>query len=293
MTKKIILIVVGAVLLLCGIGAIVPGGLLTGVSGSDNTIESGFNSVSTPTVAFVSQTAHVSNASGMRTAGIGAATISISARSTEPIFLGVAAASDVETYLGTAPFDEVTNLDLSPFRLDTARHEGNATPNPPADQTFWIDSSSGTSPSLDWKITDGDYRLVMMNLDGSEGVVAESQFGITVNGLFGIGLGILIAGVVAALIGLALLVLGIALRAAPKQPAFAGAGGAYPAPGGYGPAGPEGPAGSPGAPGPPGAPGSPSAPGSPGAPGSSERAETTQPPPPSDEPRGGPPPAET
>jgi len=125
MAKKIILIVVGAILLLCGLGAIVPGGLLAGVSGTDNTLDSGYHPIGTETPALVSETARVSDASGMRTAGIGAATITITARADQPIFLGVARASDVENYLNGVAFDELTDFNpvAVPGRHHAARRE--------------------------------------------------------------------------------------------------------------------------------------------------------------------------
>ena len=236
MAKKIILIVVGAVLLICGIGAVVPGALLAGVTGSDNTLESGYHRIGTPTAALVSETAQVSDAGGVRTAGVGAARIKINARSEgRPIFLGVARASDVDNYLAGVAFDEVTNFDLSPFKVDTVRHQGNAFPAPPADQPFWTASASGTSPNLEWQVADGDYRLVMMTSDGSPGVAADAQFGLRVNGLFGVGLAILIAGTIAALLGIALIILGIVVPSQPREPAYAGVqppSGAFPPPSG-------------------------------------------------------------
>jgi len=126
------------------------------------------------------------------------------------------------------------------------RHDGSLIAAPPTDEGFWTDSATGTAPTLDWNVADGDYRLVMMNLDGSPGVGAETQFGLTVDGLFGIGLGILIAGAIAALVGLALLIWGLITRTGPRQPAFAGG-----SPSASAPPGP--PPSQPAEPGPPGA----------------------------------------
>jgi hypothetical protein len=119
-------------------------------------------------------------------------------------------------------YDEVRDFDISPYRLDTVRRDGFPVAEAPSSETFWTASAQGTNPTLEWQVEDGDYRVVMMNLDGSPGVQADAQFGITVNGLFGIGIGALLFGAVLAVAGLALLIWGIRTRAAPAPGTAAG-----------------------------------------------------------------------
>lgn len=232
MAKKIVLIVVGAVLVFCGLGATVPGAILTAVTGSDSTLESGFHRLNTATPALVSETARVSRASGVRGGGLGAGTITITARSAgPPIFLGVARASDVDAYLSGVAYDEVMEFELRPYRVETVRRHGRASAEPPGDQMFWAASVSGPAPTLEWRVTEGDYRLVMMNADGSAATAADTQLGVKINGLFGIGLGTLIVGVVAIIVGIVLIVLGIRTRTQRRQAATV----EHPPAGGYPP----------------------------------------------------------
>jgi hypothetical protein len=86
----------------------------------------------------------------------------------------------------------VTNLRLSPYRVDAIRHPGSQPADPPEQESFWTDSATGTSPTLTWRVTDGDYRIVVMNVDGSPGVVLQGQFGIKISGIRGFGIGALI-----------------------------------------------------------------------------------------------------
>jgi hypothetical protein len=219
MARKIVPIVIGAILVLCGLGATAPGILLVATTGSDSTLESGSHPISTATPALVSQTRLVSDVGGPG-GKVGATTITVTARSAgQPIFLAVARASDVEGYLSDVAYDEVRDFALRPYSVQTARHEGRVLARPPGRETFWLASVTGTTATLDWQAADGDTRLLMMNADGSPGVAADVQFGIKVNGLFGIGLGAVIAGVLAIAAGVVLIVVGIRTRPPPRAPA--------------------------------------------------------------------------
>jgi hypothetical protein len=215
MTKKVVLIVIGAVLLLCGLGCAVPGALLTAVTGSDNTLVSGFHDVGTPTPALVSETARISDTSPTAGIDVGETTLRVSVRSSDEIFLGVAAASDVDRYLEAVEYDEIRDLEISPYRVDTIRRDGLSVVAPPTEETFWLAEATGTAPNLEWDLQDGDYRFVLMNADGSPGVQGEAQFGVTVAGLFGIGVGWLMATGLVAVVGLVLLIVGVSTRGRP------------------------------------------------------------------------------
>jgi hypothetical protein len=218
MAKKIVLIVVGAVLLLCGLGALVPGALLTRLTGHDGAIDTGYHTIGSPTPALVSPTEKV-NPTDLPTSGPGATTLTVSARgSDQPVFLGVARAADVDAYLDGVAYDEVRDVQLRPYRVETARHSGDPFADPPGAESFWLASATGTTPTLDWKVQSGDYRLVLMNADGSPGAAADTQVGLKINGLRGLGVGVLAGGAVAALAGLGLLLWGIATPGRPAAP---------------------------------------------------------------------------
>jgi hypothetical protein len=223
MTKKIVLIVIGAVVLLCGLGAVVPGVLLTAVTGGDNAITTGYHQLSSATPALVSPAETISSGTRVPTSGFGSTTLTIAARdSNQPIFLGVARAGDVEAYLDGIAHDEITDIDERPFRVDMQRKDGFPFAEPPEGESIWVASASGTDPKLEWEVAEGDYRVVMMNADGSPGTSAEARFGVQVEGLRGLGIGIIVAGVLATLLGLGLLLWGILTRSTPRPVAPAG-----------------------------------------------------------------------
>lgn len=218
MAKKIILIVLGVVLMLCGLGVAIPGTVLAALAGSDGRISSDYETISTNTPALVSEPADVATGTNLPTSGFGSTTITFAARDADqPLFLGVARAADVEEYLDGVAFDEVREFDMSPFRLSTTRRDGASSASPPEDETFWLASTTGDNPRLEWQVEEsGNYRIVMMNADGSAGTSAEVQLGIEIEGLGAIGIGAIIVGVVSFLIGLALLIWGIRTKAPPR-----------------------------------------------------------------------------
>jgi hypothetical protein len=216
MAKKVILIVVGIVVLLCGLGGVATGIGITALN--DRNLDSGFHTLGTQTPALVSRTEKVTN-SAPSGSSVGSFDITISARSDSPVFIGVGRAAQVDAYLNNVPYDEVTDLRLSPYRVDMVRHPGTQPAGPPGDESFWTASATGTSPTLTWRVTDGDYRIVVMNDDGSPGVVLQGQFGFRIGGIGGIGIGALFFGVLLTVVGIVLIVLGVRTRTTPATPA--------------------------------------------------------------------------
>jgi hypothetical protein len=141
----------------------------------------------------------------------------ITAESSEPLFVGIARTDDVERYLAGVAHDEVTDVDVDPFTLDTERHAGTATPAVPTGQPFWAASVDGSGPqTLDWDAEGGDWSVVVMNADGSAGVDAEVSFGAHVPHLTWIGIGGVIGGSLLVVLAAGLIYLGA--RPAPRYP---------------------------------------------------------------------------
>jgi hypothetical protein len=248
MAKKIVLIVFGVVILLVGLAVTALGVAGLTVGGRSGSIQSGYHSVATPTYAFVSNAQQVRRGQGFEL-NSGQATLRFDARNGGgPLFVGVGPAQQVTTYLAGSAYATVTDVNFGPFRLDTRQSTGNAKPARPADQSFWVAQASGPSPSLTWPIASGDYRLVVMNADASAGVRTDARLGLRIPGLFGTALGATIGGGVLTLLGIGLLIWGIAAKRRGQpgygQPVMYGAPGGYP-PGGYAPPGGYPPGGYP------------------------------------------------
>jgi hypothetical protein len=252
MVKRVILIVVGVIFIVGGGLVATAGGALMGVFGSDNTLSSGIHQVTTPSTALVAPMDDIKGTKGIASA-VDNPTLRVTVNNPgKDVFVGVGPAADVDQYLAGAAYDKVTDLELDPFRLVTTRQNGSNRPGAPGDQSFWTVHANGAQATVDWQITDGSYRLVVMNADTNPGVNVNGQFALKVPNLFAVGLGVLLAGIVGVVIGIALLVIGIRIPSRRRPPDALAYG--PPGAGGYGPpgAGGYGPPGA-GGYGPPGA----------------------------------------
>jgi len=219
MARKVVLIVLGALLLVIGALAAIGGGALMALFGSNNTLSSGVQNVSTPTRALVSPAGSIQGESGAQTV-LGSVRLRITATPTgagHQLFLGIGPASAVDRYLSGVSYDVATDVSVSPFHLTLARHGGTATPPPPGSQSFWVAKASGNHPTLTWTVTSGSYQVVVMNTDASAPVAFAGGLDLTIPHSFAIGLGLLIGGIVLILIAITLIVLGARTRARPQS----------------------------------------------------------------------------
>jgi len=157
----------------------------------------------------------------------------------ERVFLGVAEAADVATYLEDVSIAEAVELSYPGTSLVLRREGGRAEPTPPEDEKFWIASRVGDG-ELTWDLDEGDWSVVIMNADASAGVDVAGTATARIPAL-GVALAvILLVGVPLLVVGIALIVSGVRRgpgsggRHAPGTPAPVGQGparGVPPAPG--------------------------------------------------------------
>jgi hypothetical protein len=212
---RIATIVVGGLLALVGAGAAVTGGGLLAVFGSDGAVDSGRHSLSTPSTALVSEVADIDDTSEV-TDALGKPRVRFSVHatgSTKGLFVGIGPAKQVDRYLASSPIDEVSDLQLDPFELTHNPRGGSKLPARPASQPFWVAKGTGTdAATLRWKVRDGDYRVVVMNADGSRGVHTDGDVGLTVPHLPAIGWSLLGGGLALLAGGIGAVVLGARRR---------------------------------------------------------------------------------
>lgn len=219
MARRVVLIVLGGVLAAVGVLAAIGGGALMALFGSNGTLDSGVQHVSTPTRALVSPAGSIQGTSGAQTV-LGSVRLRITAtpaRAGQQLFLGIGPAGAVDRYLRMASYDVATSVSVEPFRLTLARHRGTATPPPPGSQSFWVATASGAHPALTWTVSSGSYRVVAMNTDAAAPVAFAGGLALTIPHSFGIGIGLLIGGIVLILIGIVLIVLGARARPRPQS----------------------------------------------------------------------------
>lgn len=150
----------------------------------------------------------------------------------QEVFLGIGPASEVSAYLqdvphavlGDEPWDDGYTFDAADqwdaqmgWNRDSDPNNaldeipGSRTPEPPAEQDFWAQSATGTDQqTLTVELQTGDWVVVVMNADGARPVWVDLQAGAHTE-LFGLANpGVLIAGIVALVLGLPLILLGAA-----------------------------------------------------------------------------------
>jgi hypothetical protein len=190
------LAVIGSLLALSG------GGLLAAF-GTDGSLASGPHLLSTPASAIVSRVTSIKHTSGVASL-IGQPTLRLSAspvQGTSGVFVGIGPAADVNRYLAGVATEQVTDLNLDPYSMTGIRHSGRLNAAPPTTQRFWVAhaSSTRTAAEINWKISDGQYRVVVMNTNGHGGFATTSTIGLTIPNIAiyaiaGLLLGLLIAG---------------------------------------------------------------------------------------------------
>jgi Domain of unknown function (DUF4389) len=140
------------------------------------------------------------------------ATVRLRVRSTDPntpVFVGIARADDVATYLLGTSHGRVSSVDWDPFTVETVSQEGTRVPALPRTKTIWAAQASGTgAQSLRWNVRAGTWSVVVMNADASPGVSFDASVGAKIAHVVAIGLGLLIAGGVLLLGAVALIVSG-------------------------------------------------------------------------------------
>jgi hypothetical protein len=206
---QIVAIVAGAVLTVAGLIGTVAGIGVLAVFGSDGTANSGTHAFSTPTAALVSEPAVIRDTDDFADFA-GDPKFRVSVKSDKPVFVGVGPANDVDRYLAGAPIDEVTDFEVFPYDLEKDRRPGTKVLGAPGSQAFWVAQNEGRdSATLRWKVRDGDYRVVVMNADGSRGVDTMGEVAATLPNAPDYGWAALVGGAVVLLGGIAATVVGL------------------------------------------------------------------------------------
>ena len=248
---KIIASVAGIVLVLVGLGLLVPGSVLLGLYGtqrddagffetSSRTLSSGGYALVTPDVE-VNMGPLAGNwlPTGDRTA----IRIKATSSSSAPGFVGIGPSEEVSRYLAGVKHDEVRNFGWGWMSVEYRHLDGEASPSPPGEEEFWVAEQEGPGTlTLEWDVKDGNWTAVIMNGDASASVYASVSLGARFDILLPIGIGMTVAGVVLLVVGIVLIVIG-----ARRPPPAAVVQVQTPSPpaGSPPPAGPAPPAGSP------------------------------------------------
>ena len=151
------------------------------------------------------------------------ARIRIQARSERPIFVGIARAADVESYLGPVSYTRVAEVDWHPLHVDYVKHRGVGRPVKPDEKRFWVASAGGAgSQVVNWVLKRGKWSVVVMNADASPSVFAELSVGADVGWLIWLIVGLLAAGTLVLFSGALLIFFGVRSPPEPGATPLAG-----------------------------------------------------------------------
>lgn len=234
---KVIMAVIGALLGLLAVGLIAAGGGLLWAYGTQRTADGYFTTpsatLSTDTYALTSAEIDLGARPGDWFPTGQLATVRLEAESagTAPVFVGIGPEEDVAAYLSGVGYAEVTRIGLDPDDVTYRTTEGAAPAGPPSDEGFWVASAEGAgAQTLTWDLESGEWTGVIMNADGSSGVLVDVSAGARVGILFPIAIGLIIGGLVIGAAAAVLLVFAIRQPggvAAPPQAAVAGTAAGY------------------------------------------------------------------
>ncbi len=204
---RVVLIVLGSILAIFAFGFLAGGCALVAVDqiqrDDDGFLMSPSEEFSSPAYAIVSESADIDTGGAEWVLDSFLGTVRIRSESDRPVFIGIAPEAQAAAYLRGIDRDVVTDLDRKPHY---DRLSGGTPSGPPGEQTFWVASASGSGEqTLDWEPEDGDWRFVLMNVDGSRGVSSDLSIGAELDSVLWIGIGLLLAGILlAALAALAI-----------------------------------------------------------------------------------------
>jgi len=133
-----------------------------------------------------------------------------------PVFVGIAAQSEVDSYLAGVAHERVTEVRRT--RLDISPVPGSMTAGLPTTQGFWAAYAAGSGQQeITWPVQRGRWAVVVMNADATPGVSATTSAAVHVPYLATIAMVALVTGLLA-LLGCITTVLSIRPEVRPLSP---------------------------------------------------------------------------
>jgi hypothetical protein len=201
---RVLAVVVAGLAVLAGLAALAGGGVALVLDqtqrDANGYLMSDSSAYSTDTYALVSDSYRTGAAGDALVARDMLGTVRIRTDSAKPLFVGIGPAGAVESYLAGVRREVATRFDA--HGSDFTLHNGGAPAVPPASKHFWVARSLGSgTQTLAWSPENGDYRIVVMNADGSADVHTNLAIGARFPHLLWIGIGVVGAGAVLLLLG--------------------------------------------------------------------------------------------
>ncbi|WP_332645055.1 DUF4389 domain-containing protein [Aeromicrobium sp.] len=179
---RVVSLVLGSVLVVGGLGSAAGGAALVSADqlarDADGFLTSPQLELGTDSYAITSEDIHLDTSDSLKDLPdrlIGDVRLTAEETDGTDLFIGIASAADLRTYLDATAHDTLIEiLDGNPVYRSTS---GAAPQGAPTDQTFWVAEATGIRPELTWAFEEGDWAAVVMNADGSAAVTADVSAG--------------------------------------------------------------------------------------------------------------------
>lgn len=200
---RILLIVFGVIIALAGLGLAGGGGTLLWADATQRDDDGFFTTrsiaLTSPGFAVVSDRVDLGTDAGPWGVDLGdLAEVRLRVTANDPareLFVGIGPEEDVQAYLAGVPYTQVRDVDVDPLRVASTERPGTRAPQAPADQGFWVAQATGAgTQTVRWPLETGRWMVVLMNADAAAGVSADTDLGVKVGILRGLGIGLLVGG---------------------------------------------------------------------------------------------------
>jgi hypothetical protein len=152
--------------------------------------------VAAPGYAVTGEALHIGNLPSVVSDVVGRVRVTARSSTGQALFVGIAPQNDVNGYLGGIARSEVTAV--NDHTVTYKAHAGTAPAVMPARESFWQSASSGSGQvTATWKVKGGTWAIVVMNSNAAPHVSAAVTVGAQTNLVLWVGLGFLLAGVIA------------------------------------------------------------------------------------------------
>ena len=131
---------------------------------------------------------------GVDTSKVVEMTVGAKSLNGKSLFIGLGATGDVVNYFNDVPRDVVTGISGASSKVTPI--PGAQQPAPPTQQSFWLESATGTNPTVVLPGATSGSTLVVMNEDGSANVSIELTVGVESPKVFYTAIGLIVAGII-------------------------------------------------------------------------------------------------
>lgn len=137
------------------------------------------------------------------------------------VLIGIGRRADIEAFTEPGSYQTIRDLDFDPLQYNQVNVGGSRELPQPSGQLLVASARGEGRQEVDWPISSGEYRAIIMNGDGSPGVDVRAEFGVRFPYLRGFAIAAMVIGSLAVILGLGLVAFQLRpgrRRLAPSEP---------------------------------------------------------------------------